>query len=85
MNYPKIYKYKDVYVKIDTDISVVIDKLLSVKNDMFREGFTDVIVDDVEHGIVSFRGARDIGIVSFRGARDMTPEESTEYKQSQIS
>jgi len=35
MNYPKIYKYKDVYVKIDTDISVVIDKLLSVKNDYY--------------------------------------------------
>lgn len=52
MNYPKIYKYKDVYVKIDTDISVVIDKLLSVKNDMFREGFTDVIVDDARTWVV---------------------------------
>ena len=74
MTYPKINKYKNVYVEIGTDISVVIDELLSVKNAMFREGFTDVMVDDVEHGLVSFQGTR-----------VMTPEESSEYTRRHLS
>jgi hypothetical protein len=74
MKYPKINKYKNVYIEIGADISVVIDELLSVKNSMFREGFTDVMVNDVEHGLVSFQGER-----------DMRPEESSEYTRRCLS
>ena len=74
MTYPTIKAYNSYYVTPGDSLDEFIKSLISIKNYMIEKGMTTVKIDYVEHGLVSFRGERDI-----------TPEESSEYTRRHLS